>query len=229
MSNLRLALLGVHHIGSFDGVVEGIDPEDILRLGIKVDGLHSLFVVYYVHFFPGVHVVSPELGPVGEQHDNIVVLDSAYTAVSVRQLEALSTGTRVRAIQIGADVRALMLIGLALVDIHAMLAVILRDYVAGIAGANVATVGDVVALMRATAAIGRRAVETVIWKHNTVRFESRFRFLCDTIERGNAKIENSRHPNSSDRSPQSSARSQSLERSIHFLFAQVYSEIMSHG
>jgi len=66
------------------------------------------------------------------------------------------------AIQVCADMRTLMVTGLALVNIHTVLPIILRDYVTGIAGANIATVTEIVTYVCATAAIIVRTVMTVI-------------------------------------------------------------------
>lgn len=54
VSNLRFAFSGVHHIGAFDSIVVRINPENVFRLGIKINSLYPLFVVYHVHLFPSV-------------------------------------------------------------------------------------------------------------------------------------------------------------------------------
>jgi len=153
VSNLCFAIFGIHHVGSFDGVVVRVNPKNVFRFGIEIDGLHPLLVVYHVYLFPGAQVVGSEFGSVGEQHDNVIVFGATHTAVSVRQLETLPARTSVRAVQVGADLRALVVTGLALVDVHAVLPVVLRDYVARIAGADVAAVNEIVALVCATAAV----------------------------------------------------------------------------
>lgn len=162
MSNLRFAFFGIHHVGSFDGVVVRVNPENVFRLGIKIDGLHPLLVVYHVHLFLGAQVVGSEFGSVGEQHDNVIVFGAAHTAVSVRQLETLPARTGVRAVQVRADLRALVVTGLALVDVHAVLPVVLRDYVARVAGADIAAVSEIVALVCATPAVVVRTMVSVI-------------------------------------------------------------------
>lgn len=55
-----------------------------------------------------------------------------------------------------------MVTSLALVDVHAVFPVVLRDYVARIAGADVAAVNDIVALVCATAAVVIRTMVSVI-------------------------------------------------------------------
>lgn len=162
VSNLRFAFSGVHHIGPFNSVVVRVNPENVFRFGIKINSLYSLLVVYHVHLFPSVQVVGSEFGSVGEQHDNVIIFSATHTTVSVRQLETLPARAGVRAVQVRADVRAVMITGLAFVDVHAVLPVILRDYVTGIAGADVAAVNEIVALVRATAAIITRTVVAVI-------------------------------------------------------------------
>lgn len=162
VSNLCFAFFSIHHVGPFDGVVVRVNPENVFRLGIKIDGPHPLLVVYHVHLFSGAQVVGPELGSIGEQHDDVVVFGTAHTAVSVRQLETLPARTGVRAVQVRADVRALVVAGLALVDVHAVLPVVLRNYVARVAGADVAAVKEIMALVCATAAVGFRAMVSVI-------------------------------------------------------------------
>lgn len=162
MSNLCFTFSGIHHVGPFDGVIVRINPENVFCPGIKIDGLHPLFVVYHVHLFPGAQVIGSEFGSVGEQHDNVIVFGAANTTVFIRQLETLPTRTGIRAVQVRADVRALVVTGLALVNVHAVLSVILRDYVTGIAGADIAAVNEIVALVCATAAVIVRTVVTVI-------------------------------------------------------------------
>lgn len=66
VSNLRFAFFGIHHVGPFDSVVVRVNPENVFRLGIKIDGLHPLFVIYHVHLFSGLQVVGSKFGPVGE-------------------------------------------------------------------------------------------------------------------------------------------------------------------
>lgn len=80
----------------------------------------------------------------------------------VRQLETLSARAGVCAVQVRADVGAVMVTGLAFIDVYTVLPIILRDYVTGIAGADVAAVNKIVALVRATAAIIVRTVMAVI-------------------------------------------------------------------
>lgn len=162
VSNFRLAFFGFHHIGPLDSVVVRVNPENVLHSGIEVDSLHSLFLIYYVHRFSFVQIVGSKFGSISEQYDNVIVFDVTHAAVAVRQSEALPARASVRAVQIGADVRTLMLTSLALIDVHAMFPIILRDYVAGITGADVAAVGGVVALLRATAAINVRAMLMMI-------------------------------------------------------------------
>jgi len=55
-----------------------------------------------------------------------------------------------------------MLTSLALIDVHAVLPIILRDYIARITGADVATVAGVLALLRATAAVDLRTMLIMI-------------------------------------------------------------------
>lgn len=55
-----------------------------------------------------------------------------------------------------------MLTGLAFVNVHTVFPVVLRDYIPRITSADVAAVGDVVALMRAATAVGVGTVMTVI-------------------------------------------------------------------
>lgn len=98
MSNLRFAFLGIHHVGSFDGVVVRVNPENVFRLGIEIDSLHPLLVVYHVYLLPGAQIVGSEFGSVGEQHDNVIVFGATHTAVSIRQLETLPARTGVRSI-----------------------------------------------------------------------------------------------------------------------------------
>jgi len=164
VSYLRLAFLGVHHVRSLDSVVVRVNPEYVLRSRIKIDGLHPLLVVYHVHLLSSTQIVGSELGSVGEEHDNVFLLDAADTALAIRQLETLPTGTGIRTVQISTDMRTLMLTGLTLVDVHAMFPVVLRNYVTGVAGTDVAAISDIVALLRATAAVVLRTVMAVIWK-----------------------------------------------------------------
>jgi len=97
-------------------------------------------------------------------------------------LETLPAGTGVRTVQIAADVRALMLTAPTLVDVHAVLPVVLRDYVTRVAGADVAAIGDVVALLRATAAVVLRTVMAVIWKDAIVRLINRLFGLSSSTD-----------------------------------------------
>lgn len=83
MSNFCLAFFGVHHIGSLNGIVVRVNPENVLRPGIEIDGLYSLLVIYHIHLFPSMQVVGPEFGSFGEQHDNIVVLGATHAAMSI--------------------------------------------------------------------------------------------------------------------------------------------------
>lgn len=55
-----------------------------------------------------------------------------------------------------------MLTGLALVDVHAVLSAILRNYVTRVAGTNVTAISDVVTFLRATTPVILRTVMTVI-------------------------------------------------------------------
>lgn len=57
---------------------------------------------------------------------------------------------------------ALVLTGSTLIDIYTMLPVVLRDYESRVTSADVAAVGDVVALMSAAAALRVCTVVTVI-------------------------------------------------------------------
>jgi len=124
VSNFRLAFFGVYHIGSLNGVVVRINPENKFRSGVEIDGLHSLLIIYHIHLFSGTQVVGSKFGSVGEQHDNIIIFGATHTTMSVRQLETLPTRAGVRAIQIGTDVRALMLIGLTFINVHAVFSII---------------------------------------------------------------------------------------------------------
>lgn len=80
----------------------------------------------------------------------------------IRQLETLPARAGVCAVQVRADVGTVMVTGLAFIDVYTMFPIILRDYVTGIAGADVAAVNKIVALVRATAAIIVRTVVAVI-------------------------------------------------------------------
>lgn len=84
--------------------------------------------------------------------------------MSIRQLEALPARASVRAIHVRADVGALVVTGLALINVHAVLPVVLRNYVTGIASADVAAVKEIMALVGATAAVSVRAMVIVICK-----------------------------------------------------------------
>jgi hypothetical protein len=175
VSYLRLAFLGVHHVRSLDSVVVRVNPEYILRSGIKIDGLHPLLVVYHIHLLSGAQIIGPELGSIGKEHDNVFLLDAADTTLAIRQLETLPAGTGIRTVQISADMRTLMLTALTLVNVHAMFPVVLRNYVTSVAGTDIAAIGDIVALLRATAAVILRTVMAVIWKDARRLFGSRSR------------------------------------------------------
>lgn len=83
MSNFCLALFGVHHIGSLNSIIVRVNPENVFRPGIEINGLYSLLVIYHIHLFPGMQIVGPELGSVGEQHDNVIVLGATHAAMFI--------------------------------------------------------------------------------------------------------------------------------------------------
>lgn len=162
-----MSILGVQHVGPLDGVVVAVDPEHVFCFGIEVDGPNSLLIRNDLHLVSFMKVVGSDLRPIGEQDHRLVVDGFAHAAAIVSELEALHARAGVGAVQVGTDLRALVLPRGALVDVLAVLPVVLRDYVAWVAGAYVATVRDVVTVVGATAFVALQAGLIVICNRAT--------------------------------------------------------------
>lgn len=78
--------------------------------------------------------------------------------MTIRSAEAIAASAPIRSIQIGTQLTARMIARSALINIHALLAVLLRYYVALIAVANVAAIGEVLALLLTSTQVTNIAV-----------------------------------------------------------------------
>lgn len=163
-SNFGLSVLGIYHERALDRIVVSVYPVNVLVLRIVVHRLHALLAGDDVHLVLLGQIVRPDFRPVGEQQHGIVVLALAHAAVTVRKLEAAATRALVRAVEIRADLRALMLTFDALIDVLAVLAIVLCNYEAVVTCADVTAVGDVVTVVGAASLVVWRAELVVIWK-----------------------------------------------------------------
>ena len=139
-----------------DGVLLRVHPVDHHGARVVVDALDPGLVLDHVELAPVVgrlDDLSVNLGPGGEHQLGIAALDSlADPAELVAQLETLPARACVGAVEVGADLGAVVAEAGALVDVVALLGVLRIHHVALVTEAEVAAAGQVVAPVEAAPA-----------------------------------------------------------------------------
>lgn len=162
MSNLHIALLCIDHVRSLDGIIKQVNPINVFILRIKVDGMNPLFISNDIHFIFLVQIVRSDFRAAGKQYNRFFVNYATDPTKVVGESEAIPARADVRAVQIRAELRTMMQPLGTLVHVLAVFSVASGDDVAGVTGADVSTVGDVLTVVRAAAFVRFCTVFVVI-------------------------------------------------------------------
>lgn len=161
-ADLGLSIQRINHIRSLDRLVITVRPEHDLLLCIVVKCLDALLCRYHIELLLLLQIQCTYLWPVRKDQHHILLLGLADATGAVREMETLAATARIGAVHVVALMRASVLPGGALIHVGALLLVVRRNDVAGIAGADVTPVGEIVAMMLATTAILFRAAARVM-------------------------------------------------------------------